>query len=125
MLNFLEPFLIPLLIASGVVFVIALIGNLFTFQGRFSNALFTAFIAAIAWLAAAWFTQGEAVFDKPGTFEVLGAAFAAVFVADLIGNGLNFSNRFGSAVATAIVFALLHVGLLVGLYYLIPPLQTA
>jgi hypothetical protein len=92
------------LIPIAVVFIIALFSNLIAFGNRFVNALVTAIILA-ACLVLATFLRGTLIESTWLMFAV-----AAVFVADIIGNWINFSNRLANAVVTTLVFAVLFVG---------------
>ncbi|HYD16329.1 MAG TPA: hypothetical protein VEA77_08010 [Hyphomicrobium sp.] len=108
----------PVLIAAGVVFVVGLIGNVLSFSNRFVNALVTAIIFAAIFGGLTFLAKGEVqampVHFLPGEFAwlepvLIGAG--VVFVVDLIGNVLSFSNRFVNALVTAIVFAAIFGGL--------------
>jgi len=108
----------PVLIAAGVVFVVGLIGNVLSFSNRFVNALVTAIVFAVIFGALSFVAKTEV---PPSPVEFLPAdyswlqpvliAAAVVFVIDLIGNILSFSNRFVNALVTAIVFLLIFGGL--------------
>jgi hypothetical protein len=108
----------PVIIASGVVFVIGLIGNALSFSNRFVNALVTAIVFAVIFGVLYHLSQAEV---PPSPVEFLPAdykwlqpvliAAAVVFVVDLIGNFLSFSNRFVNALVTAIVFLVIFGGL--------------
>src|SRR5262245_33033515 len=108
----------PVLIAAGVVFVIGLIGNALSFSNRFVTALFTAVVFAVVFGVLYHLSHAEV---PPSPVEFLPAdykwlqpvliAAAVVFVVDLIGNFLSFSNRFGNAIVTALVFLVIFGGL--------------
>ena len=108
----------PVLIAAGVVFVIGLIGNALSFSNRFVNALVTAIVFAVIFGVLYHLSHAEV---PPSPVEFLPAdykwlqpvliAAAVVFVVDLIGNFLSFSNRFGNAIVTALVFLVIFGGL--------------
>lgn len=108
----------PVLVAAGVVFVIGLIGNLLSFSNRFVNALVTAIVFAVVFGALYHLSHAEV---PPSPIEFLPAdykwlqpvliAAAVVFVVDLIGNILSFSNRFVNALVTALVFLAIFGGL--------------
>jgi uncharacterized membrane protein YadS len=108
----------PVLIAAGVVFVVGLIGNALSFSNRFLNALVTAIVFAVIFGVLYHLSKAEV---PPSPVEFLPAdyawlqpvllAAAVVFVVDLIGNILSFSNRFVNALVTAIVFAVIFGGL--------------
>ncbi len=106
----------PVVIAAAVVFVVALVGNALSFSSRIGNAFLTAIIFAAIFGALAFVANVNA---PPPHFlpaeyavaELVLIAAAVVFVVDLIGNVLSFSNRFVSALVTAIVFAALFGGL--------------
>lgn len=108
----------PVLIAAGVVFVIGLIGNILSFSNRFVNALVTAIVFAVVFGVLSYLVKAEAP-SSPAPFlpteyswlEPVLVAAAVVFVVDLIGNILSFSNRFVNALVTAIVFAVIFGGL--------------
>jgi xanthine/uracil permease len=112
-------YLEPTVIAAGVVFVVALLGNILSFSNRFVNALVTAILFGAIFGGLAYVTK---VGPPPGAqsqflppeylwLELVLVASAVVFVVDLIGNILSFSNRFLSAIVTAIVFAVIFGGL--------------
>ncbi|WP_295557186.1 hypothetical protein [uncultured Hyphomicrobium sp.] len=108
----------PVLIAAGVVFVIGLIGNALSFSNRFVNALVTAIVFAVVFGVLYHLSRADV---PPSPVEFLPAdykwlqpvliAAAVVFVVDLIGNFLSFSNRFGNAIVTALVFLVIFGGL--------------
>lgn len=108
----------PVLVAAGVVFVIGLIGNVLSFSNRFVNALVTAIVFAVVFGVLYHLSHAEV---PPSPIEFLPAdykwlqpvliAAAVVFVVDLIGNILSFSNRFVNALVTAIVFLVIFGGL--------------
>jgi hypothetical protein len=108
----------PVLISAGVVFVIGLIGNILSFSNRFVNALVTA-IVYVAIFAGVIFASKIPAPTAPVHFlpadyawlELVLIGGAVLFVIDLIGNTLSFSNRFVNALVTAIVFALVFGGL--------------
>ncbi len=103
-----------LLILSGIVFIIAFFGNLIAFGGRFSNALVTAIITAIAGAVLIYVTEGQEAVTDPRNLQIIGVAAGAVFLADLVANLVSFSNRFLSALTTAIVFAAVAAAILFG-----------
>jgi len=108
----------PVLIATAVVFVIGLIGNALSFSSRFTNALVTAIVFAVIFGVLYHLSQADV---PPSPVEFLPAdykwlqpiviAAGVVFVIDLIGNFLSFSNRFGNAIVTALVFLAIFGGL--------------
>lgn len=106
----------PVVIAAAVVFVVALIGNVLSFSSRVGNAFLTAVIFAAIFGALAFVSKVNAPPPHflPGEYavaELVLIAAAIVFVVDLLGNLLSFSNRFVSALVTAIVFAAVFGGL--------------
>ena len=106
----------PVVIAAAVVFVVALVGNVLSFSSRIGNAFLTAVIFAAIFGALSYVSKVNAPaphFLPPeyAVAELVLIAAAIVFVVDLIGNVLSFSNRFVSALVTAIVFAALFGGL--------------
>lgn len=112
--NWLEP----VLIAAGVVFVVGLIGNVLSFSNRFVNALVTAIVFAVIFGVLTFLSKAQAtaspVHFLPADYswlEPVLIASAVVFVIDLIGNVLSFSNRFVNAIVTALVFAAIFGGL--------------
>jgi hypothetical protein len=94
-----------LLFPIAVVFIVALFGNLIAFGNRFVNALVTALILAACLVLAAFGLRGGLIDPASLMFAV-----AAVFVADIIGNWINFSNRLANAVVTTLIFGVLFVG---------------
>lgn len=112
--NWLEP----VLIAAGVVFVVGLIGNVLSFSNRFLNALVTAIVFAVIFGVLTYLSRADAPVSPisflPAEYAWLESVLigaAVVFVVDLIGNVLSFSNRFVNALVTAIVFAAIFGGL--------------
>jgi xanthine/uracil permease len=108
----------PVLIAAGVVFVVGLIGNVLSFSNRFVNALVTAVLFAVIFGTLFFLSKAEVpptpVHFLPGDYSWLEPVLVAagvVFVVDLIGNVLSFSNRFVNALVTALVFAAIFGGL--------------
>ena len=107
----------PVIVMSAVVFVVGLIGNILSFSSRFMNALVTAIIFAL--LSGVLFfmmfkdsvPRTIAVPADLAWLEPVLVASAIVFVVDLIGNMLSFSNRFVNAVVTAVVFGVVFGGL--------------
>lgn len=94
-----------MLIPIAVVFVIALFSNLVAFSNRFVNALVTALIAAVCLGLVSFGLQ-----RRPPDYPTMIAATSAVFVADVIGNWINVSNRVASALVTTVVFTILFAG---------------
>ena len=106
----------PVVIAAAIVFVVALIGNVLSFSSRFGNAFLTSVIFAAIFGVLAFVSKVNAPPPHflPGEYavaELVLIAAAIVFVVDLLGNLLSFSNRFVSALVTAIVFAAVFGGL--------------
>lgn len=106
----------PVVIAAAVVFVVALVGNALSFSSRIGNAFLTAVIFAAIFGTLAFVTKVNApaphfLPSEYAVAELVLIAAAIVFVVDLIGNVLSFSNRFVSALVTAIVFAAIFGGL--------------
>ena len=93
------------LIPAVLVFVVALLGNLVSFDNRPVNALVTAVIVALIW--EVWALTTHSV--EPSIVSVILAA-GAVFIADLIGNAITFTNRYTNALATAVVFVVIFLG---------------
>jgi ABC-type enterochelin transport system permease subunit len=108
----------PVLIGAAVVFVVGLLGNILSFSSRFGNALVTAILFALIFGGLAYLSRGEA-HPLPAHFlpaeyawaELVLIGAGIVFVVDLIGNVLSFSNRFVNAIVSAIVFAVIFGGL--------------
>lgn len=101
------------LVGSGILFIIAYLGNALTFSNRFVNALVTALVFAIFY-AALIYTVDTTVLPpelKEATrdtwIQMVLMAAGLVFVLDLIANFISFSNRFVSALVTAVLFAVL------------------
>jgi hypothetical protein len=101
------------LVGSGILFVIAYLGNALTFSNRFVNALVTALVFAVFY-AALIYTVDKTVLPpelKEATrdtwVQMVLMAAGLVFVLDLIANFISFNNRFLSALITAVLFAVL------------------
>ena len=101
------------LVGSGTLFVIAYLGNALTFSNRFVNALVTAVIFSIFY-GALIYTVDKAVMppelkesSRQAWLQMVVMAASVVFVLDLVANFISFSNRFVSALTTAVLFAAL------------------
>ncbi len=105
-------YLEPVVIASAVVFVVGFLGNILSFSSRIGNALVTAILFGAIFGGLSYLSKIE---TQPLPAHFLPAEYAwlelvligagVVFVVDLIGNILSFSNRFVNAIVTALVFA--------------------
>jgi hypothetical protein len=107
--------ILMVLIPTAVVFVMALLGNLISFDNRLVNALVSAAVsAAVVVGLAAYFAR-----EFPLKSAVLLALFTAcvVFLADVIVNRITFTGRFVNALAKAAVFAVPFAGFI---YYMYP-----
>ena len=116
-----QTFLVQVLIAAGVLFVIGFIGNVLSFSNRFVNALVTAIIFVLVYggiVYAAFVSDQEALKEQVGALSqeqwirMIGIAGVFVFVIDLVANMLSFRSRFMNALMTAIVFLVLFGGLM-------------
>ncbi len=101
------------LVGSGILFVIAYLGNALTFSNRFVNALVTALIFAVFY-GALIYTVDRTVLPqelKEATQEtwlqMIVMAAGLVFVLDLVANFISFGNRMVSAFVTAVLFAVI------------------
>ena len=101
------------LISAGFLFGIAYLGNRLSFSNRFVNALITALIFAVFYAGLAY-TVDQTVLPpemKEATqdtwLQMILMAAGLVFVLDLVANFISFSNRFVSALTTAVLFAVL------------------
>ncbi len=110
--------LTQVLIGTGVLFIIAYIGNRITFSNRFANALVTALVFTVFYGALA-FTVDTTVLPpelrearQHVWLDMIAMSAALVFVIDLVANMLSFSNRLVSAFVTAVVFAVLFAFLI-------------
>jgi len=108
-----QGFIIQILIAAGILFVIGYIGNVLSFSSRFVNALVTAILFALIYggiVYAAFVTNEESLREQVGALSqaqwirMIGTAAVVVFVIDLIANMLSFQSRFMNALMTSIVF---------------------
>jgi hypothetical protein len=101
------------LISAGFLFGIAYLSNRLSFSNRFVNALITALVFAVFYAVLAYTVDQttlppemkEATRDTWLQMILIGAGL--VFVLDLVANFLSFSNRFVSALITAVLFAIL------------------
>ena len=96
------------LISSGFLFGIAYLGNRLSFSNRFVNALITALIFAVFYAGLAY-TVDQTVLPpemkeatKDTWLQMILMAAGLVFVLDLVANFISFSNRFVSALTTAV-----------------------
>ncbi len=101
------------LISTAAVFIAALLGNLISFDSRYTNALASAVLSMVIVGLACWFW---AISFKPAFVAAL-ATGGVVFVTDIVSNLITFTNRFANALAKAIVFA---VPFAVFVYYMSP-----
>ena len=103
----------PVIVMSAVVFVVGLIGNILSFSSRFMNALVTAIVFALLSGALFFMMFKDSIprtIAAPADLawlEPVVVMSVIVFVVDLMGNMLSFSNRFVNALVTAIIFALI------------------
>ena len=111
-------FLMKVLIGAGILFVIGYIGNMLSFSNRFMNALVTAVVFALVY-GALYFVIDQATLSTAAGnvsqeqwFKMVAISAVLVFVIDLIANMLAFGNRFTNALMTAVVFAVLFIGLM-------------
>jgi hypothetical protein len=101
------------LVGAGIVFVIALLGNVLSFSSRFINALVTAIIFAVFYGALAYgidktMLPAELQTASQETWiQMIAMGAILVFVLDLVANMISFGNRFVSALVTAVLFAIL------------------
>jgi hypothetical protein len=101
------------LVGSGILFIIAYLGNALSFTNRFVNALVTALIFGVFY-AALIYTVDKAVLPpevreatKDTWLQMILLAAGLVFILDLVANFISFSSRFVSALVTAVLFAVL------------------
>jgi len=105
--------IVKALAGAGVLFVIALLGNMLSFSNRFVNALVTAIVFAIAYAAIYTLVDRSmlppevAAMSQERWLQMVGMAAVLVFVIDIVANVLTFSNRFTNALMAAILFAVL------------------
>lgn len=105
--------LINILVGAGIVFIIALLGNVLSFSNRFVNALVTALIFAAFYGGLAYTVDSSMLppelrdATQETWLQMIVMAAALVFVLDLVANFLSFGNRFVSALVTAALFAIL------------------
>lgn len=101
--------------AAAVLFVIAYIGNLLTFSSRLVNALVTAILFAAIYAGLFYLIDQSMLppemqaLSQETWVQMIAMSAVLVFVVDLVANMLSFSNRFVSALVTAVVFAALYV----------------
>ena len=112
--------LTQVLVGSGLLFAIAYLGNALSFSNRFVNALVTAVIFFVIYAILAYTVDKTLLppefqeVSRETWLQIILMAAAIVFVLDLVANLISFSNRFVSALVTALLFAALF-GL--GIYY--------
>jgi len=105
--------LAQILVASGVLFVIAYVGNRLSFSNRFANALVTALIFAVFYGVLAYTVDTTVLppefkeASRQAWLQIILTAASLVFVLDLVANLISFRNRFVSALVTAGLFAVL------------------
>jgi H+/Cl- antiporter ClcA len=99
------------------VFVVVLFVNFhIPIRGRLDHALAAAIISALVWGAWDLVTGTKGFLFIEAAAGQAAAGLILVFIADLIGTFISFSNRLRNAIVTAIVFAAVYLGLM---YYLI------
>lgn len=105
--------LTKVLLGAGVLFVIAYIGNLLSFSNKLVNALVTAVVFAVVY-AGLFYLVDQATLPadlrevtQETWIQVIAMSAVVVFVVDLVANMLSFSNRFMSALVTALLFVAL------------------
>ncbi|MFN3868515.1 MAG: hypothetical protein ACK4MF_05555 [Hyphomicrobiaceae bacterium] len=109
--------LTKILAGSGVVFVIAFLGNLLSFSNRFLNALVTALAFAVIYAGLYYLIDQTMLpaelrnISQEKWIQMVATAAALVFVLDFVANMISFSSRVGNALVTAILFAVLFAGL--------------
>lgn len=107
--------LTKVLTGAGVLFVIAYIGNLLSFSNRFVNALITAVLFAAIYAGLFYLIDTSMLppemqsISQETWIQMIAISAVLVFLIDLVANFLSFSNRFISALVTAVVFAALYV----------------
>jgi hypothetical protein len=112
----------PVIVMTGVVFVIGLIGNILSFSSRFMNALVTAIVFALIAAALFYSVLGGSIpktIAAPADLAWLEPVIvmsAVIFVIDLVANMLSFSNRVVNALVTAVLFGLVNAVLFATLY---------
>ena len=101
------------LMGSGVLFLIAYLGNVLTFSNRFLNALATTLIFGVFY-GALIYTVDKTVTppelkeaSRQAWLQMVVMASSVVFVLDLVANFISFRNRAVSALVTAVLFAVL------------------
>src|SRR5512139_645712 len=87
------------LVGSGILFVIAYLGNALTFTNRFVNALVTALIFAVFY-GALIYTVDKTVMPpevkemtQDAWIQMILMAAGLVFILDLLANFISFSSR--------------------------------
>ena len=104
-----------ILAGSGVVFVIAFLGNLLSFSNRFVNALVTAIAFAVIYAGLYYLIDQTMLpaelrnISQEKWIQMVLTAAALVFGLDLVANVLSFSNRVGNALLAAILFAVMFL----------------
>lgn len=98
---------------SGVLFVIAYLGNALTFSNRFLNALATALIFGVFY-GVLIYTLDKTVMppelkeaSHQAWLQIVVMASSVVFALDIVANIISFRNRAVSALVTAVLFAVL------------------
>lgn len=110
--------ILMVLIPSAVVLIVALLGNLISFDNRYINALVS---AAVSSIAVVGFTTYWTNLAFKGMIILAVFTVIVVFIADIISNWITFTNRFANAVVKAAVFAVPFAGVV---YYLSPLMQA-
>ncbi len=109
-----QLFYFIVLIGTLLVFISDSIGNMLSFGNRVANALTTAVVWGVLFIAL-YFVLGaigiQLASSLQGLMILTAKGILIVFVADMIGNAIAFGNRFINALVTAIVWAGIFVAL--------------
>src|SRR5262249_45485763 len=84
---------------AGALATVLLVNFYIPIRGRLDHALASSIISALAWGGWALVTRKGDVVTQAGCGLIL------MFIADLIGTLISFTNRLRNAVVTAVVFA--------------------
>ena len=97
-----------------LVFVADSIGNKLSFSNWIANALTTAIVWGLLFIGLYFvldLIEIQLAGSLDGLFKLALTGAGIVFIADMIGNSIAFSNRFVNALVTAIVWGGIFMGL--------------
>ena len=109
-----QVFYLIVLLGAVLVFVADSIGNRLSFSNRIANALTTALVWGALFIGLYFvldMIEIQLAGSLNGLYKLALTGAGIVFIADMIGNSIAFTNRFVNALVTATVWAGIFLGL--------------